>query len=569
LIVLAVLLCGAVLGCPNVTDGETTERGGGGFEAPSGLTAAIEGRSVTLTWKAVEGAEAYEFYYAQGSSDVSGAVYYEDISDPVYTMEGLGWGTPYYFWVRAKKAGGETSGFSVPVRAVIPVPAPDTGGIIVSKDTNALYVSWEPEEGASDYRVYFATTPSESAMMSYVSALGNNYKEIPGLQTETTYYIRIRSTWDGGVSGFSGLKSLKTGETVKPLKHPKLYGVAQLDGGRLDLYWDAVDNATFYKIYASTNEGNLGTVEPVMAYGTTYRLTGLEDGTPYYLGIEAWGGSKRADGNMTKTLNPATPGGRLPADLEGTFMSRYPDARRYYMDGHWIGPASELKDNFPYNVAGRPSPIGPSPGKYIASGEDYPVPGLLRPGSMDTGGGVMRSGYAINPGRDQFVFYDGGVMGIYLFGIVRVVVQAFERPNEWFVLCEYGNYDRAKDKKYFGMLFRESTPDVSVYGLMQGSMTNFSEWELSTGQIYTTAKNFYDAGVAYPALKIGYKDWLTVDPDGPLYNPLRIRPEPIWSIWPGLAELGIHAPENWWEVWNNAETIPQEVLAAFWNQVRW
>jgi hypothetical protein len=562
-------------GCPAATDDGNRDTGVS-FPAPTGLLAELSGNSVTVTWNPVRDAAAYEFYFAQREDDSAAATYYQDTEDPVFTMDSLGRGVVHYFWVKAKKADGETSPFSAPASAVIPVEAPS--GIMVGKDTTSLHVTWEPADGASSYEVWVADSALESRARLYTVTEGT-YTEITDRAENTTYYVRLKSKYDGGASSFSERVSGTTGEPGNPAI-PFIYGTAQLDGGRVDLYWNAAENATFYEIYYGTTLSEMNSADPVRAYGTTHRLTGLTDGVTYYLRIRARAGSKAS--GYTESVT-AVPGGRLPESLEGIFLSRYPYDRPYYMDGHRIGKVRDMREQFPFNVAGRPSAIGPSTGRYTPSSDPYPRPGPFG-GSM---GPVMPSGYTLNNERDQYVLYIGMSMNAMLFGPVRAVVYHTATSNGintqiWDTVCEYGDgLATTPAHSYFVMRFY--TNDLAddrgfyVFGLMQVSMDNFNGWDLSPAALYSTSKNFYDAGVAYPAIKVG-----SLSGESPLFNPLLIEKGPAARAISALSAQGLTFPGDpysggWWQRWTSRNAIVTEmgeeaadaIVSAFWNEVRW
>jgi uncharacterized repeat protein (TIGR02543 family) len=574
-----------------------------GFPAPTGLAATVSGDSVELAWNTVQGAAAYEVWFFQGDGDSSRATYYQDVEDPVFTMGQLSRGILWHFWVKAKKTDGTTSPFSESAQAVLPAKPPDAASIVVSPDNNALIVNWAPADGAAGYLVYTSESFRESsaAIKSSIDNPGVTWTTLSGLTNGTTYYIWIKSKYEGGkLSEFSDRASGVPGEPGIP-GAPNFTHYAQLYGGlsspdRLCLYWDAATNATSYEILYNTANTTAGakTVSPV--YGTYYVL-GEKEGetlvrdTIYYIRIRARAGSNTSGDSQVAAVKI---GQRISQKFEGTFLSRWPSTgayagnRPYYMDGHRVGPISEMADVFPWNVEGRPSPIGPSPGRYQRINAKYPLPGVLHERLGITHlSEVQPSGYVLDPERDQYVLYDGMISPLsswFLFGVVRAATFFVDPDNlNSMVFCE--GQSGSSTSGIFVMYFAgggETLPGeayrmaLGIDPMSQGSFPDPANIEAA--QINIALKTRKLSGVAYPAIRLG---WLgdgkglggqdPTTPHGDLYNPLLIRPEHIkMSVDPVLAAAGVSLPSGWWTKTSISDPpLDPIIVNAFWNAVGW
>jgi hypothetical protein len=566
---------------PAIDDTESGEETGG-FAAPTGLRALRSGSGVEVTWNPVKGAEAYEFYYAEGLNNPASAQRHDDTQDPVFVMEELACGVSWYFWVKAKNASGETSPYSSPASIMLPVSPPPQESIMAAKDTKALTVSWQPVGNATGYEVWGSTSSSNLKRLTVVPPAQTWYT-VTQLENGKPYFVKLKSVYAGGVSDFSALVSGTPGDSGQP-GDPVFFALAELDGGRVCVMWNAAANAVYYELlYNNTNNiGTATTVSPI--YGTDYMLgekTGedLAEGTEYYLWLRAKAGSKES--NLAPSPETAVPGRRVAPEWYGTFFSRWPNVgswtgqRPYYMDGHQFGPISEMHDVFPFNVAGRPSVIGPSPGKYQVSSHPYPLPG----GEVDIHGNnymaaVLPSGYAVQP-DDQYVYYAWGPSPDFTrLGIVRAVIRKMNGSANRYLLCEYLNPVGGRNYFVFGLL--RGDPDYNcVLGLLPLGGAGAAK-DLSPGDINLVARTFSASGVAYPAIRLGYlgngqefSGW--VDPNGSLFNPLLIRPERIAEkVDPRLAELGLSYPDGWFNKTASSDPpLDPAFINVFWDAVDW
>jgi hypothetical protein len=510
--------------------------------------------SLTLDWSAVPEAEGYRLYYSEGAANPQDARIIDILStDTTYTLEDLSNGAAYYFWIRGVKDGLETSPFKAPLRVTIPVPPPDAAGIMLARDETSIHVLWEPVSGAVSYEAWYSITNRSASAKKWDRPVEGTRVEVTGLLPNNTYYFWLKSVGTGGPSAFSGVKSETTGTPLNPAI-PVIRWTGRLRNA-IFVNWKPSANATAYDFcYSAGNdvdqaEGRIPDVKT-----TVCMVEGLSKGISYNFWVRSRNPLFVSEWSDMGTV---TPGLWLPAQMEGKYFSRYPYDRPYYMDGYWIGPVFEMSSVFPFNKAKYPNP------EYRGFPGPLAERGILKEGAA---GGVINE-------DDQYVYYVGGWLGV-----VRAILERTEALESG--LNRYINYTVIELFKIPGLTtgryekvefrYHEEQPGILYPGFLMGINGVGSEVSsLSMEDLHKLSGTSWDAGVAYPGIRLGYGSG---DTDA-LFHPELIRPEPIWQyLAEKLPELDRNAAYSYFLRWNeekgmynwqDREQFPAEELMEY------
>ncbi|MDO5342421.1 MAG: C10 family peptidase [Bacteroidia bacterium] len=135
------------------------------INAPSNLSASVNGRNVSLTWDAVSGADHYKVYR-------NGFVIDDNVSGTSFTDSDLAYGT-YDYYVRSVKSDGSYSHASSSVSATVTFDGPVPTNLDASVSGNTVELSWDAPE-------------NESAVLKYADS--DNSLSAMGLNTPTMYW---------------------------------------------------------------------------------------------------------------------------------------------------------------------------------------------------------------------------------------------------------------------------------------------------------------------------------------------------------------------------------------------
>jgi|GEM_PF-867770 len=250
--------------------------------APSVSITTSKGKP-KLTWKAVKGADKYWIYR---STDGKNFKYYNKTDEAGYTNYSTNIGTTYYYKVRAVKTidgNDHKSDFSA-VRSIQCRPA--AVNLSISRSYGKPKLTWDAVADADKYWIYRSTDGKNfkcydtTTKTSYINS-GAAFNTIYCYKVKAVKVVNGRNV----VSGSGSAKSV-----ITALAKPSV-SITTSDG-KPYISWDAVDGATGYYVFRSTDGKNYS----VLGYTTrtNYTNTASNAGTTYYYKV-------KADNSNTKT----------------------------------------------------------------------------------------------------------------------------------------------------------------------------------------------------------------------------------------------------------------------------
>ena len=250
--------------------------------APSVSITTSKGKP-KLTWKAVKGADKYWIYR---STDGKNFKYYNETDEAGYTNYSTNIGTTYYYKVRAVKTidgNDHKSDFSA-VRSIQCRPA--AVNLSISRSYGKPKLTWDAVADADKYWIYRSTDGKNfkcydtTTKTSYINS-GAAFNTIYCYKVKAVKVVNGRNV----VSGSGSAKSV-----ITALAKPSV-SITTSDG-KPYISWDAVDGATGYYVFRSTDGKNYS----VLGYTTrtNYTNTASNAGTTYYYKV-------KADNSNTKT----------------------------------------------------------------------------------------------------------------------------------------------------------------------------------------------------------------------------------------------------------------------------
>lgn len=177
----------------------------------------------------------------------------------------------------------------------------------VTEGDGSLSLSWTAVSGATSYNVFCSTGSSFSdAEQSGGDITATSYT-LSSLTNGTKYYVWLKAKNDAG----SSEQSLAASGTPKaPTALPSTPGTPTVTSGNasLNVSWSAVADASSYEVrYSTTDDSSSATLADDDITDTTYQITGLTNGTLYYVWVRAVNSIGSSGFSPSASATPAVP----------------------------------------------------------------------------------------------------------------------------------------------------------------------------------------------------------------------------------------------------------------------
>ena len=182
-------------------------------------------------------------------------------------------------------------------------PAKPTNVTATAGDTQAS-ISWSAVSGATSYNIYYGTTAGVTTATGTKVANVTSPQVVSPLLDGTTYFFVVTAV---NAAGESALSSEVTATPEPPAPTAPTGVQATAGDTQATVSWTAVNGATSYNIYYGTAAGVTianGTKSPNATSPQT--ITGLLDGTPYYLVVTAVNAGGESAVSTEVTVTPIT-----------------------------------------------------------------------------------------------------------------------------------------------------------------------------------------------------------------------------------------------------------------------
>ena len=251
------------------------------LKTTASISASQTSATVTLKWKAVEGATAYNVYVRDGSW-----ILLTKTSALTYKITGLNSGAEYKFAVRAliDNDGEEILAPSYKSFTTITKPAPPKTVKASATTATSVTLKWSACTGATGYRVYIKTADGWETVKT---TTGRSYT-VTGLDRNTKYSFAVKPYTKYDSEYYWSPKYTSFSVSTLVLDVPALK-VASTAKGRLTAAWGDIEGETGYQLYYSTSKSSgFKKIDNYKADTKKVYETGFESGKTYYFKVRAY-----------------------------------------------------------------------------------------------------------------------------------------------------------------------------------------------------------------------------------------------------------------------------------------
>ncbi len=261
------------------------------------VTVNTDVSSISLSWAAVDGADAYRVYYGIEGSGAD--TLWSDGSSLFESVTGLQSETSYDVKVEAYNSVGSVSGNvqTVATAADIPPQLPEPAPVLGAEAGNALVdLSWQASEYADGYRVLFGIGQTNQ---QFANTAATNI-QVTGLTNDVEYSFQVVAfNTDGEIESNTVTATPEAPYVPQPpINAPQLS--TEAGDGQVMLNWTASDFAEGYDVYYRLNGAQTlaGTITD-----TEFLVDGLINDETYEFSVEAF----NVDGVLSGDWVAATP----------------------------------------------------------------------------------------------------------------------------------------------------------------------------------------------------------------------------------------------------------------------
>ena len=234
---------------------------------------------IKLSWDAVDGAAKYKIYRATSKNGT-----YKLLSTTTKTSltnTSVEAGEQYYYYVIAVSSDGKQSEKSNIVTRVCDLPRPVVKASNIAS-TGKIKLTWEAIEGASKYKVYRSTDGGST--YSLLSTTTKTSLTNTSTTAGTKYYYKVYAVHESNSNANSAYSAVVSRTCDLPRPVVKASNIAST--GKIKLTWDAIEGASKYKVYRSTDGGSTYSLLSTTS-GTSLTNTSAAAGTKYYYKVYA------------------------------------------------------------------------------------------------------------------------------------------------------------------------------------------------------------------------------------------------------------------------------------------
>ena len=283
--------------------------------AVSGVSLSPGSRSFTASWRPLSSATSYTVQWRRHSEGYSTWNTWSG-SGTSHAVTDLEAKTLYYAQVRANNAGGSGPWSSELSVRTFGNPPGQVSGVTLRPGRTDIRVSWRSQSGATGYAIRWRSGSSYESGNQGTSA-GTSYR-ITGLSPDTTYYVQVQATNQGG----GGVWSTETSTTTLRPPPVSVGRISRLTltatANSVTATWSIASNATGYNVQWRESGESFTTNRQATTSSTSHTISQLEADTTYYVRVRGTRGATSGSWSGIRSVRTSEP---VPTQVTGVSLT--------------------------------------------------------------------------------------------------------------------------------------------------------------------------------------------------------------------------------------------------------
>ena len=254
---------------------------------------------VEIAWAKVAGATKYKLYYGELSIDTEAtqcSLSDINLNEASFTVQAFKFDNAGSLLAESDVSDSKIySSLQKPVVTLTALEPVDNKG--------RIEVNWNSNSNATSYNVHYSENNVFSSYQEISVANNQNSIIIDGLKNGTIYYIRVKAfDNETTISSSTGESDYSTASSIiTPPIYPVIDG-ATPSGDEITVYWTTVKGALGYKVFYSESNNPTNATEAGTTADTNYTISGLSNGTSYYVWVKAYNNSGESNYSTASSI---------------------------------------------------------------------------------------------------------------------------------------------------------------------------------------------------------------------------------------------------------------------------
>ena len=250
---------------------------------------------ISISWEPIIACSQYKVYRSTTGEEGSWTRISTTSKTSVTNTKNMVLGTEYFYKVVAIGKIEEANSIDSEVKSAVYTLVKPIVTVAYDSAKNGVKVSWEPIEGAVQYKVYRSLTGEDGSWSRISTTTKTTVTNTKNFDRTQKYYYKVIALAENeaGNSEYSDVQVY-----LGKLPAPEVTVSNIESSGKIQIKWTKVDGAVKYELYRATSKTGTYTLLSTTK-GTSFRNTSATAGTTYYYKVRALAADPAANSDFS------------------------------------------------------------------------------------------------------------------------------------------------------------------------------------------------------------------------------------------------------------------------------